>query len=145
MNYVAGQNCLCAVYHKKWCESCSAVWRGPQPPEYGVELLYPVHVRFLEGPHLSGFDAAHDNTICMFDLAVSLWVIDGSIIELDAHIFAPEFNLVGREICAVVSDDAVGDAKTVYYPGCEVYHRSEFCRFNRLGFNPFGEFVHHDQ
>ena len=30
----------------------------------------------------------------MFDLAVSLWVIDGSIIELDAHVFAPEFYLM---------------------------------------------------
>ena len=55
------------------------------------------------------------------------------MVELDAHIFAPEFNLVGREVRAVVSDDAVGDAITVYYPGYEVYHGSEFCRFNRLG------------
>ena len=58
--------------------------------------------------------AAHDKTICMFDLAVSLWVIDGSIIELDAHVFAPEFYLIGREVRAVISDDAVGDAVTVY-------------------------------
>ena len=49
MNYIAGQNCLCAVYHKKWCESGSAVWRGPQPPEYGVELLYPMRAIFREG------------------------------------------------------------------------------------------------
>ena len=48
MNYVAGQNCLCAVYHKELCESGGAIRRGPQPPEYGVELLYPVRVRFLE-------------------------------------------------------------------------------------------------
>ena len=34
MNYVAGQNCLCAVYLKKWCESGSAIQRGPQPLEY---------------------------------------------------------------------------------------------------------------
>ena len=51
MNYVAGQNGHCAVYHKKWCESGSAIRRGLQPLEYGVELLYPVRVRFLEGPH----------------------------------------------------------------------------------------------
>ena len=31
--------------------SGGAIRRGPQPPEYGVELLYPVRVRFLEGPH----------------------------------------------------------------------------------------------
>ena len=53
----------------------------------------------------------------MFDLAVSLWVIDGSIIELDAHVFAPEFYLVGRKVRAVISDDAVGDAVMVYNPG----------------------------
>ena len=42
MNYIAGQNCLCAIYHKEWRKSGSTIWRGPQPPEYGVELLYPV-------------------------------------------------------------------------------------------------------
>ena len=42
-------------------------------------------------------------------LSPGLWVIDGSIIELDAHVFAPEFYLVGREVRAVISDDAVGD------------------------------------
>ena len=47
MNDVAGQNCLCAVYHKKWCESGSTVRRCPQPPEYGVELLDPVRVRLV--------------------------------------------------------------------------------------------------
>ena len=54
------------------------------------------------------------------DMAVSLWVIDGSIIELDAHVFALEFYLVGREVRAVISDDAVGDAVTVYNPGYKV-------------------------
>ena len=39
MNYVARQNCLCAVHHKEGCISGSAIRRGPQPPEYGVELL----------------------------------------------------------------------------------------------------------
>ena len=57
----------------------------------------------------------------------------------------PEFDLVGRKVRAVISDDAVRDAIAVYHPGYEVYHRSEFDRFNRLGFYPFGEFVHHDQ
>jgi hypothetical protein len=41
--------------------------------------------------------------------------------------------------------DAVGDAITVYNPGYEVYHRSGFSCFNRFGFYPFGEFIHHDQ
>ena len=49
-------------------------------------------------------------------MAVGLWVIDGSIIELNAHVAAREFYLVGREVRAVVSDDAVGDAITVYNP-----------------------------
>ena len=62
----------------------------------------------------------------MFDLAVRLWVIDGSIVELDAHVFAPEFYLVDREVRAVVSDDVVGDAITVYNPRYEVYHQSGF-------------------
>ena len=93
----------------------------------------------------SGFNAAHDKTIFTFDLAVGLWVIDRSIIEHDAHFAAPEFYLVGREVCPVVSDDAVGDAITVYNPGYEVYHRSRSSRFDRFGFYPFGEFIHHDQ
>ena len=49
-------------------------------------------------------------------------MIDRSIIELDAHVAAPEFYLVVREVRAVVSDDAMGDAITVYNPGKEVYH-----------------------
>ena len=87
----------------------------------------------------------HDKTICSLDLTVSLRVIDKSIIELDAHVAAPEFYLVGREVRAIVSDDAMGDAITVYNPGYEVYHWSGFGRFNRFGFYPFGEFIHHDQ
>ena len=51
MNYVARQNFLCAVHHKEWCVSGGAIRRGPQPPEYGVELLYLVRIRFLEGLH----------------------------------------------------------------------------------------------
>ena len=51
MNYVTGQNCLCAVHHEEWCVSGGAIRRDPQPPEYGVELLYLVHIRFLKGPH----------------------------------------------------------------------------------------------
>ena len=74
-----------------------------------------------------------------------MWVIDGSIIELDAHVFAPEFYLIGRKVRAVIGDDAVGDAITVYDPGYKVYHRSGFGHFNRLGFYPFGELIHYDQ
>ena len=91
------------------------------------------------------FNAAHDKTICSLNLAVGLWVIDGSIVELDAHVAAQKFYLVGREVRAIVSDDAVGDAITVYNPGYEVYHRSGFGYFNRFGLYPFGEFIHHDQ
>ena len=80
-----------------------------------------------------------------FDPTVSLWVIDGSIIELDAHVFAPEFYLVGRKVRAVIRDDAVGDAIMVYNPRYAVYHWSRFGYFNRLGLYPFGEFIHHDQ
>src|SRR3954465_168454 len=145
MNYVAGQNFLWAVHHKKWCESGGTIRRGSQPPEYGVELLHPVRIRFLEGPHYSGFNAAHDETICTFDLTVSLWVIDRSIVELNAHVFAPQLYFIGGEVCAVIGDDTVGDTVTVYDPGYEVYHRSGFGRLNRLGFYPFREFIHHDQ
>ena len=48
MNYVAGQNRLCAVHHKEGCVSGSTIRRGPQPPEYGVELLYPVLLDFVK-------------------------------------------------------------------------------------------------
>ena len=78
-------------------------------------------------------------------MTVSFRVIDRSIIELDAHVAAPKFYLVGCKVRAVVSDDAVGDAITVYNPGYEVYHRSGFSRFDRFGFYSFGEFIHHDQ
>ena len=72
-------------------------------------------------------------------------MIDGSLIELDAHVFALEFYLVSREVRAVISDDAVGDAITVYNPEYKVYHRSGFGRLNRLGFYLFGELIHHGE
>ena len=72
-------------------------------------------------------------------------MIDRSIIEPDAHFAAPEFYLVGHEVRAIISDDSVRDAITVYNPGYKVYHRSGFGHLNRLGFYPFGELIHHDQ
>ena len=78
-------------------------------------------------------------------MTVSLRMIDRSIIELNAHVAAPKFHLVGCKVRAIVSDDAVGDAITVYNPGYEVYHWSGFGRFNWFGLYPFGEFIYHDQ
>ena len=49
-------------------------------------------------------------TIRSFDLTVCLGVIDGGIIELNAHVAAPSFYLVGCKVRAVIGDDAVGDA-----------------------------------
>ena len=70
---------------------------------------------------------------------------DGGIIELNAHVAAPSFYLVGCKVRAVIGDDVVGDAVTVYNPGYEVYPRSGLGRFNCFGFYPFGEFIYHDQ
>ena len=52
----------------------------------------------------------------MFDLTVCLGVIDRGVVELDAHFAAPSFHLIGCEIRAIVSDDAVGDTVMVYNP-----------------------------
>ena len=82
---------------------------------------------------------------CSLDLTVSLRVIDRSIIELNAHVAAPKFYHVGCKVRAIIGDDAVGNAITVYNPGYKVYHWSGFGRFNWFGFYPFGEFIHHDQ
>ena len=59
-------------------------------------------------------------------------MIDISIVELDAHIAAPEFHLIGCKIRAIVSDDTVGDAIKVYNQRYEVYHRSGFSRLTGL-------------
>ena len=72
-------------------------------------------------------------------------MIDGGVIELNAHVAAPSFHFIGCEVLAIISDDAVGDAVAVYYPGYKVYHWSGFGHFNWFGFYPFGEFIHHDQ
>src|SRR3954468_8958737 len=72
-------------------------------------------------------------------------MIDRSIIELNAHVFAPQLYFFRGEVCAVIGDNAVGDTVTVYDPGHEVYYRSGFGRLDRRGFYPFGEFIHHDQ
>ena len=59
-------------------------------------------------------------------------MIDGGIIELNAHVAAPSFYLVSCEVRAVIGDDAVGDTITVYDPGYEVYHWSGLSRLTRL-------------
>ena len=104
-----------------------------------------MRVRFLEGPHQSGFNAAHDKTICTFDLAVGLWVIDRGIVEPDAQISTPGFHLIGCEIGAVVGDDGVRNTITVHNTGYKVYHWPGFGHFNWFGLYPLGELIHHDQ
>ena len=42
MDNIAGQDSLCVVHHEEQCVSGRAIVRGPQPPEYEVELLNPV-------------------------------------------------------------------------------------------------------
>ena len=44
VNNIAGQYGLYAIHHEERCVSGSTVGHGPQPPEYGVELLNPVLV-----------------------------------------------------------------------------------------------------
>ena len=72
-------------------------------------------------------------------------MIDRSIIELDAHVAAPKFYLLGCKVRAIGSDDVVGDAIMVYNARYEVYHRSGFSRFDRFGFYLLSEFIHHAQ
>ena len=135
MNYVAGQDCLCAVHVYPVVRF--GVVRSPQSTELSSStqcVLDSLKHRTSLGlmPLIIRPSA--------LQLTVGLWVIDQSIIEPDAHFAAPEFYLIGREVCVVVSDDAVGDTITVYNPGYEVYHRSSFYPFGE-----FGEFIHHDQ
>ena len=67
------------------------------------------------------------------------------VIELNAQIDTPGFHLIGSEIGAVISDDAVRNTITVHNTGYEVYHWSGFGRFNWFGLYPLSEFIHHDQ
>ena len=72
-------------------------------------------------------------------------MVDGGVIEFNAQISTPGFHFIGCKIRAVIGDDAVGDAITVYNPRYEVYHWSGFGRFNWFGLYPLGEFIYHDQ
>ena len=67
------------------------------------------------------------------------------VIELDAEISTLGFHLIGCEIGAVVSDNVVWNTIMVHNAGYKIYHRPGFGRFNRFGFYPLGEFIHHDQ
>ena len=145
MNDVAGQYLLCVVHHKngvysvvRFCEV-----RNPHSTKSSSSTQW-VYDSFKDQTIL-GLMPLNDKTIHSFDLSISLQMIDRSIIELNAHVDAPKFHLIGCKVRAVVSDDDVGDAVTVYDPGYEVYHRSGFGRLNRLGFYPFGELIHHDK
>ena len=72
-------------------------------------------------------------------------MIDGSIVELDTHVFAPEFYLVGREVRAVVSDDAVRHAVPSSDVGDECYGSRPVQLLDWLCFDPLCEFVHGDK
>ena len=90
------------------------------------------------------FNAAHNKTICLFDLTVCLWVIDGGIIELNAQVNTPGFHFIGCKIGAVIGDDVVWDTIMVHDTGYKVYHWSSFSRFDWFGFYPLSELVDHN-
>jgi len=47
-------------------------------------------------------------------------VVYGGVIELNAQVSAPIFHLIGCEIGAIISDDAVRDTITMYHARYEV-------------------------
>jgi hypothetical protein len=57
-------------------------------------------------------------------------MIDGGVIELNRHVTAPSFYLLGCEVGAIVGDDVMGDTVAVHDPLYEVYHWSRFGHFN---------------
>ena len=77
-------------------------------------------IRLLKRPDQTWLNAAHYEAVCSFDLSFSLRVINRCVIELDAHLCAPVFDLLGREIGSVISYYTVRDTITVYHAGYEV-------------------------
>ena len=49
-------------------------------------------------------------------MTICFRVIDRGVIELNAHLAAPSFHLIGCEIGAIIGDDDVGDTIVVHNP-----------------------------
>ena len=71
-------------------------------------------------------------------------VIDRSIIELDAHVAAPQFYLVGCKVRAVVGDDAVGNPEAAHETLDELDCGASWDSADGFHFCPLGEFVDGD-
>ena len=99
----------------------------------------------LQGAHQSGFNAAHYQAIGPFNLTVSLRMVDGCIVELNAQVSTPVFHLISCKIGAIISYDAVRDAIMVYHAGYKVDHWPCFSRFYWFGLYPFSEFIYDHQ
>src|SRR6266511_3212549 len=101
-------------------------------------------------PHLSwiklgGAATLEYHAVGTLNLPVTLWVRHGGVADLYADLFAPIFKFRSGELCAVVRDDPVGNAKSDHnilekflgLGGCD--------RGDGFGFNPLGEFVDGDE
>src|SRR5207244_3529569 len=84
---------------------------GPDGPQYRRELLDPLRSPRMEPIKSPRLEAVEYGGICTLYLTVALGMRWRCVADLGAHLLA-ELNIGRtRELCTIVSDDAVGDAE----------------------------------
>ena len=95
----------------------------------------------LEVMHQPGFQSLEDQTICSLCLPIRLRMHDQRVVDLSTLGGAECSELIRIKVGAIIRDNAVRDSISEYQFSDETDGNAWVKVFDRLGFNPFGEFV----
>jgi hypothetical protein len=90
-------------------------------------------------------EAAADESVGLFDLAIGLGMRHRCVLDLDAELFGELLKFARGEVGAVVGDDVVRHAVSVDDGLEELDRHSCFLIRDWDSFDPFGELVNGDQ
>jgi hypothetical protein len=99
----------------------------------------------FEGSKESLFEAAADEPVGLFDLAIGLRMRHRCVLDLDNELFGEFLKLARGEVGAVVGDDAVRYSVSVDDGLKELDRHSRFLVGDENCFDPLGELVDGDQ
>ena len=95
----------------------------------------------LEIAHQPGFQPLKDQAVCPFRLPIRLRVRNGCVVDPSALGCAKHSELIRIKVGAIICDNAVRDSISEYQLSDETDGSARIKIFDRLGFDPFGEFV----
>ena len=114
---------------------------GPQHCLEFVDPLLAMLLEFVEAPCL---EALEDLGVCSLGLTVAVWVSNGGITDLRAHVGIVGVEQAAGELRAIVGDDAVRHAEAANQALDEFHRKSRRDVPDWLHFCPLREFVGSD-